>query len=61
MLFRSELDALIYSYDDSDITTVSNLMQTNQHLNISIDEIKGQYDELYSKTSVRLLRKLRLL
>ena len=56
-----ELDALIYSYDDSDITTVSNLMQTNQHLNISIDEIKGQYDELYSKTSVRLLRKLRLL
>ncbi|WP_143385596.1 hypothetical protein [Faecalibaculum rodentium] len=56
-----KLDVLIYSYDDSDITTVSNLMQTNHHLIISIDEIKGQYDELYSKTGVRLLRKLRLL
>lgn len=56
-----ELNILIYSYDDSDITTISNLMQTNHHLNISIDEIKRKYNELNSKTGVRLLRKLRLL
>ncbi len=58
---KLELDLLIYSYDDPDISTVSHLMQTNHYLNISMAETKKQYDELYSKVGVRILRKLRLL